>query len=61
MKYIGDYAPIQSNIENIRNSLCGEIHSMSEIADQVLSMPIYGELSGDDVKKICDILKSMRK
>lgn len=35
MKYIGDYAPIQSNIENIRNSLCGEIHSMSEIADKV--------------------------
>lgn len=35
MKYIGDYAPIQSNIENIRNSLCGEIHSMNEIADKV--------------------------
>ena len=34
-KYIGDYAPIQSNIENIRNSLCGEIHSMNEIADKV--------------------------
>ena len=32
----------------------------NEIADQVLSMPMYGELSADDVKKICDILKSMR-
>lgn len=33
----------------------------NKIADQVLSMPMYGELSGDDVKKICDILKSMRR
>ena len=32
----------------------------NKIADQVLSMPMYGELSADDVKKICDILKSMR-
>ncbi len=33
----------------------------NKIADQVLSMPMYGELSADDVKKICDILKSMRR
>ena len=32
----------------------------NKIADQVLSIPMYGELSADDVKKICDILKSMR-
>lgn len=32
----------------------------NKIADEVLSMPMYGELTGDDVKKICDILKSMR-
>ena len=31
------------------------------IADQVLSMPMYGDLTADDVKKICDILKSMRR
>ena len=35
MKYIGDYAPIQTNIENIRAALCREMHSMSEIADKV--------------------------
>jgi len=33
----------------------------NKIADEVLSMPMYGELSADDVKKICDILKSMRR
>lgn len=31
------------------------------IGKQVLSMPMYGELSEDDVRKICGILKSMRK
>ena len=35
MKYIGDYEPIQTNIEHIRETLCNEIHSMSEIAEQV--------------------------
>ena len=32
----------------------------NKVAEQVLSMPMYGELEADDVKKICDILKSMR-
>ena len=31
------------------------------IGKQVLSMPMYGELSEDDVRKICGILKSMKK
>lgn len=31
------------------------------IGQQVLSMPMYGELSEDDVRKICGILKSMKK
>ncbi|MBQ7630036.1 MAG: methyl-accepting chemotaxis protein [Selenomonadaceae bacterium] len=35
MKYIGDYEPIQTNIEHIRETLCNEMHSMSEIAEQV--------------------------
>ncbi len=35
MKYIGDYAPIQTNIENIRESLCTEMQSMNEIAEKV--------------------------
>ena len=35
MKYIGDYEPIQSNIEHIRESLSFEIHSMGNIAEQV--------------------------
>lgn len=35
MKYIGDYEPIQTNIEHIRASLCNEIQSMGEIAEQV--------------------------
>ncbi len=35
MQYIGDYEPIQENINHIRNSLCNEIQSMSGIADKV--------------------------
>lgn len=35
MKYIGDYAPIQTNIENIRAALCREMQTMSGIADKV--------------------------
>ena len=33
----------------------------NKIGQQVLSMPMYGELSEDDVRKICGILKSMKK
>lgn len=35
MKYIGDYAPIQDNIEHIREALCREMQSMGEIAEKV--------------------------
>lgn len=35
MKYIGDYEPIQTNIEHIRNSLCNEIQAMGDIAEKV--------------------------
>jgi len=35
MKYIGDYEPIQTNIEHIRASLCSEIQSMGELAEKV--------------------------
>lgn len=31
------------------------------VAQQVLSMPIYGGLTEDDVRKICEILKSFRR
>ena len=31
------------------------------VGKQVLSMPMYGELTADDVKKICGILKSFKK
>ncbi len=30
------------------------------IGKQVLSLPMYGELTADDVKKICAIIKSIR-
>ena len=33
----------------------------NKIGKQVLSMPMYGGLSADDVRKICAILKSMKK
>ncbi|MCL6583029.1 MAG: DegT/DnrJ/EryC1/StrS family aminotransferase [bacterium] len=32
-----------------------------EVVQQVLSLPLYGELSVSDVEKICDILKSFRR
>ncbi len=32
----------------------------NKVVKEVLSMPFYGGLSEDDVKKICDILKSFR-
>jgi dTDP-4-amino-4,6-dideoxygalactose transaminase len=32
-----------------------------KVAQEVLSLPFYGELSIDDVEKICSILKSFRK
>ncbi len=35
MKYVGDYVPIQTNIENIRAALCREMQTMSGIADRV--------------------------
>ena len=35
MKYIGDYEPIQINIENIRRELSSEITSMGKIAEEV--------------------------
>lgn len=35
MKYVGDYEPIQTNIENIRAALCREMQAMSSIADKV--------------------------
>ena len=33
----------------------------NEIGRQVLSLPMYGELSADEVRKICAILKSFRR
>ena len=33
----------------------------NEIGQQVLSLPMYGELSEDDVRKICAIIKSFRR
>ena len=35
MKYLGDYVPIQRNLEHIRDSLSTEFKSMDEQADQV--------------------------
>ncbi len=35
MKYIGDYAPIQQNINHIRQTLCQEMQSMGEMANMV--------------------------
>ena len=43
---------IQQNPDNLPNAVT--------IGDEVLSMPLYGGLSEDDVRKICKLLKSMR-
>jgi len=32
-----------------------------KVADEVLSLPFYGRLSTDDIVRICEILKSLRK
>lgn len=33
----------------------------NEVGKEVLSMPLYGELSTDDIRKICSILRSFKK
>ena len=33
----------------------------NEIGKQVLSLPMYGDLTADDIRKICEILKSFRR
>lgn len=35
MRYVGDYEPIQLNIQNIRSEFCGEMLAMNEIAEKV--------------------------
>lgn len=35
MNYVGDYEPIQSNLENIRQALCSEMISMNKLAEKV--------------------------
>ena len=35
MKYIGDYEPIQRNLNHIREALCAEMQSMGDMAEQV--------------------------
>lgn len=49
MHYLGDYAPIQDNLEHIRTSLSTEFRSMDEQADQVA-------LSAEEVAKVSQSL-----
>ena len=49
MKYVGDYEPIQTNIENIRSALSGEFNSMGEIAERVA-------LSASEVSQVSNSL-----
>lgn len=49
MNYLGDYVPIQRNLEHIRNSLSVEFKNMDEQADQVA-------LSAEEVAKVSQSL-----
>ncbi len=49
MNYLGDYVPIQRNLEHIRNSLSVEFKSMDEQADQVA-------LAAEEVAKVSQSL-----
>lgn len=49
MNYLGDYVPIQRNLEHIRNSLSEEFRNMDEQADQVA-------LSAEEVAKVSQSL-----
>lgn len=49
MNYLGDYVPIQNNLEHIRTSLSTEFRSMDEQADQVA-------LSAEEVAKVSQSL-----
>ena len=49
MKYLGDYVPIQSNLEHIRDSLSAEFKNMDKQADQVA-------LAAEEVAKVSQSL-----
>lgn len=49
MTYLGDYVPIQRNLENIRSSLSSEFRNMDEQADQVA-------LAAEEVAKVSQSL-----
>ena len=51
MQYVGDYAPIQTNLENIRESLCREMQSMNDIAEKV----------SDSAKEVSQVSHSLAK
>lgn len=57
------YSPLCSEYPHYRNLPSSDHRNLPvaiKVVKQVLSLPLYGELSIDDVEKICDILIEMR-
>jgi dTDP-4-amino-4,6-dideoxygalactose transaminase len=50
------FYPLCSSFSCYRNSPSGILFNAENIADEVLALPFYGDLSDQEVKRICDIL-----
>lgn len=58
------FYPLCSNFQcyrDIPSAAESRLPTANNIADTVLSLPLYGRLSDDDVIKICSIIKSIHK
>ncbi|MCR4436851.1 MAG: DegT/DnrJ/EryC1/StrS family aminotransferase [Clostridiales bacterium] len=57
------FYPLCSHFPCYRNLPSADKHNLpvaERIAEQVLSLPLYGSMENEDVEKICDIIKSLR-
>ncbi len=58
------FYPLCSHFQCYRQLPSADGHNLpiaEKIAEQVLSLPLYGSLSKEDVEKICNIIKHIRK
>lgn len=55
------FYPLCSNIEPYRNMAKTDLSNANYVAQRVMTLPLYGDLSLSDVDKICLIIDSIRK
>ena len=58
------FYPLCSNYEHYRqlpSAAPERLLIANRVSEEVLSMPLYGELSAEDVKKICAVVKECRR